>query len=288
MRSNKSKCWQRCSSVPMINLLSLCPLLLLIFPILVISKRIAPAEHYNINKDPQSYVLKKLSTYGIVFLGTTHKKGDILKFVSGLIPRIHEAGTTHLGLEISSDQQGKIASFIQTGNGLGEIKIHPLIDCPEYRSLFTIIRSLDQSKRPAVIALDLPRSMYQGEINRDEWMARSIVKIFNRNSNAKVLVVVGNLHVLKKIVWENRVSNPHGSIRSYLNVLIHNYQMFSIGQCIDESPNECDFTREFSYLEGAVAMDCNGRFAGWRIGFMAPVAAKPIEVYYILDSVIIY
>ncbi len=288
MRSNKSNCWQRCSSVPMINLLSLCPLLLLIFPILVISKRIAPAEHYNINKDPQSYVLKKLSTYGIVFLGTTHKKGDILKFVSGLIPRIHETGTTHLGLEICSDQQDNIESFLQDGNCLDQIKIHPLIDCAEYRYLFTTIRSLDQHRSPAVVALDLPKSMYRGEFNRDEWMARSIAKIFHREPNAKVLVMVGNLHVLKKMEWEDTVPNAHGFIRSYLNRLVPHRHIFSIGQLIDESPNECDFTNAFSHLEGAVAMDCNGRFAGWRIGFMAPVAAKPIQVCEQLDGIIVY
>ncbi len=248
----------------------------------------ANAKGLDFLKHPQLYIIERLKSHDIVFLGTTHKKDAILKFVAGLIPHLHETGATHLGLEICSDQQDKIDSFIQTGNGLDKIKVHPLIDCAEYRNLFTTTRSLDKRKRPAPVALDLPKSMYQGEINRDEWMARSIVKIFDRNTNAKVLIVVGNLHVLKKIEWEDRVPDPHGFIRSYLNGLIHNYQMFSIGQCIDESPNECDFTMEFSYVEGAVAMDCNGRFAGWRIGFMAPVAAKPIEVYDMLDGVIIY
>ena len=119
-------------------------------------------------------------------------------------------------------------------------------------------------------------------------MARSIVKIFNRNLGTKVLVVVGNLHVLKKKEWENRVSNPHGSIRSYLNVLTPHRRIFSIGQCIDESPNECDFTREFSHVEGAVGMDCDERFTDWRIGFMASVAVKPIEACDMLDGVIVY
>ena len=287
MSSNKSKSWQRCFSGPIISLPSLYPLLLLIFSVLVISK-VADAEHFNIHKDPHSYVLQKLSSNDIVFLGTRHKKETILKFVSDLIPQLNETGTTHLGLEISSDQQDKIESFLQAGNGLAEIKIHPLIDCAEYRTLFTTIRSLDKSKRPIVVALDLAESMYQGEINRDEWMARSIAKIFHRNPNAKVLVVVGNLHILKKIEWEDQVQNPHGFIRSYLNELMPHLRMFSIGQCIDESPNECDFTREFSDLEGAVAMDCDRRFAGWKIGIMAPVAAKPIEVREMLDGVIVY
>jgi len=287
MRSSKSKNWGRCSSVLIIALLSLYPLLLLTFTILFISK-VVDARGLEFHKHPQSYVIEKLKSHDIVFLGTTHKKEPVLKFIADLIPRLTETCTTHLGLEICSDQQGKIDIFLQTGNGLNDIVGHPLIDCAEYRDLFTKIRSLDQIKRPTIVALDLPKSMYQREINRDEWMARSIARIFHRNPNAKILVVVGNLHVLKKIQWEDHVQNPHGFIRSYLNELISSYQMFSIGQCIDESPNKCDFTREFSHLEGAVAMDCSGRFTDWRIGFMAPVAAKPIEVCDMLDGVIVY
>ena len=248
----------------------------------------ADARLLDFHKEPQSYILQKLSSHDIVFLGTTHKKEAILRFVAGLIPQLHKIGTTHIGLEICSDQQDNIESFLQDGNGLGEIKIHPLIDCAEYRNLLTTTRSLDKGKRPALVALDLPKSMYQGEINRDQWMARSIAKIFHRNSNAKVLAVVGNLHVLKKIEWEDTVPNAHGFIRSYLNRLTPQRPMFSIGQLIDESPNECDFTRVFSHMEGAIAMDCNGRFAGWKIGFMVPVAAKPPEVWDILDGFIIY
>lgn len=128
---------------------SLYPLLLLIF-ILIISK-VADAEHSNIHKDPQSYVLQKLKTHDIVFLGTRHKKETVLKFVSDLIPHLHKTGTTHLGLEICSDQQDKIYSFLQKGNGLNNIRLHPQIDCTGFRGLFTTIRSLDQGKRPAGI-----------------------------------------------------------------------------------------------------------------------------------------
>jgi micrococcal nuclease len=41
------------------------------------------------------------------------------------------------------------------------------------------------------------------------------------------------------------VKNPHGFIRSYLDRLIPEYRIVSLAQCIDESPKECDFTREF-------------------------------------------
>jgi hypothetical protein len=53
-----------------------------------------------------------------------------------------------------------------------------------------------------VIALDLPTSLHSSKISRDEWMARSIKGLF-RSQGAKVFVVVGNLHVLKNIEWED-------------------------------------------------------------------------------------
>jgi len=262
-------------------------LLLLIVPILVISK-VACAGRFNIQKDPQSYVLEKLKSHDMVFLGTTHRRQPILKFLSDLIPYLHEAEVTHLGLEICSDQQDRINSFLQTGSGLENIALHFQIECPEYRNIFTTIRGLGQAKRPAVLALDLPKSMYQAEINRDEWMAGSIARIFHRNPNAKILVVIGNLHVLKKIEWKDKVSNPHGFVRSYLNELTPQRRMFSIGQCIDKRPNECDFTRQFSSVGGAVPIDCDRRFPGWNIGIMATVAAKPSEIWELLDGIIVY
>jgi hypothetical protein len=269
-------------------------LLILIIPLLFIPT-ISYTDGYSsytdgdsINKDRQSYVLNKLKSHDVVFLGTTHKKQPILKFLSDLLPNLHDAGVTHLGLEICSDQQETIDKFLQTGQGLADIKLHHPLDCEEYRNIFNIIRRIDRSKRPSVIALDLPKTMYRGKINRDEWMARSIVRIFRENPNAKALLVAGNLHVLKKIEWEDTVPNSHGFIRTYLSEFMPRLRAFSIGQCIDQTPNECDFTRAFSKLEGAVAMDCDGRFSDWKIGITRLVAAKPAKVWEILDGVIVY
>ena len=262
-------------------------LLLLIVSICFIPKARC-AEQSDIRKDPQLYVLDQLRSNDIVFLGTTHRRQPILKFLSDLIPALHKAEVTHLGLEVCSNQQHRIDSFLQTGRGLQDIGLHFQIECPEYRSIFNTVRRLDRSKRPAVLAIDLPKTMYQGETNRDKWMASSIAKVFHRNPNAKILVVVGNLHVLKKIEWQDTVTNPHGFVRSYLNELEPHRRMFSIGQCIDETPNVCDFTRQFRSLQGPVPVDCDRRFAGWNIGMMATVAAKPIEIWELLDGLIVY
>ena len=197
-------------------------------------------------------------------------------------------GVTHIGLEIPSDQQRSIDRFLNTGESLDKIVLHTQIECIEYRNLLRAIRRLDKTKRPAVIALDLPTtSLFSSKMSRDEKMARSIKGLFAKRGG-KVFVVVGNLHVLKNIEWEDRVMNPHGFIPSYLSKLSPQLKLFSIGQCIDESLSECDFTKAFGHLEGAVAVNCDERFSDWRIGILSPVAAKPKPVCDMFDGVIIY
>ena len=111
----------------------------------------------------------------------------------------------------------KVDIFMKTGAGLNDIKIHSQIDCPEYRNLFNVIRDTEPDKRPTPVALDLPKSKYSESISRDEWMAKSIAKIFQQNPNAKMLVIVGDNHILKKLDWQDHVPNPHRSIREYLS-----------------------------------------------------------------------
>lgn len=102
---------------------------------------------FNLHHNPQSYILNKLKTNDIDFLGTRHKQPPILEFISEIITVLHNSGVTHIGLEIASDQQGKIDQFIKTGKGLSDIKIHSQIDCPEYRNLFNVLRDLKPNKR---------------------------------------------------------------------------------------------------------------------------------------------
>ena len=244
-------------------------------------------EH-KIYLNPRLYVLEKLKSSDIVFLGMTHKRPPLLEFVRDLLPHLHEVGVTHLGLEIPCDQQHSLDRFLDTGESLEQIMLHTQIECVKYRDLLRAIRRLDETKRPAVLALDLPTtSLFSSKISRDEKMARSIKGLF-RSQGAKVFVVVGNLHVIKVIEWEDRVINPDGFISSYLFKLTPQLRLSSIGQCIDERPSQCDFTKAFGHLEGAVAVNCDERFADWKIGIVSPVAAKPTPVCDMFDGVIIY
>lgn len=249
---------------------------------------IVSGSDYEVNTNAQSFILEKLKTHHIVFLGTTHKKPAILKFLLELIPTLHDAGVTHIGLEIAFDQQAKIDNFIQTGKKLSDIRIHPLIDCPEYRNLLTKLATLDPNIRPKTIALDLPTSKYRVKMSRDKWMAGSIMKVFRKNPKAKMLVVVGNLHVLKVLNWQDNVPNQHKSIYRYLKSIIPEFRIFTISQLIDENPEECDFTDVFGPIDGSVVIDCDYKFDGWKFGLASIIAIKPTKTCDLVDGIIVY
>jgi hypothetical protein len=243
---------------------------------------------FPINHNPQSHVLKKLKSNNIVFLGTRHKQPPVLKFISKILTELHDSGVTHIGLEIESDQQENIDKFISEETGLSNIQIHSQIDCREYRDLFKVLRNLDPDKRPAPIALDLPKSKYKEKISRDEWMAMSIAGVFESNSKARMLVVVGNNHILKKLDWQDQVINKHVSIREYLSETRRKLHILSIGQVIGESVYEDDFRREFGHIDGAVAVDLDERFAGWKLAITQSAAIKPTDVWKLLEGVVVY
>jgi hypothetical protein len=64
--------------------------------------------------------------------------------------------------------------------------------------------------------------------------------------------------------------------------------MWSVGQMIDGNPNECGFTREFSSLLGAVALDLDDRYRGWQMGLTSSIAIIPSECFELVDGLIVY
>jgi len=121
-----------------------------------------------------------------------------------------------------------------------------------------------------------------------EWMVRSIAGVLKQNPNAKMLVVVGNNHVLKKMDWQDHVSNPNRSIRQYLTDRCRKLRMVSIGQVIGESVYEDDFRREFGHIDGAVALDLDEWFSWWKLGIVESVAINKAGVWELLDGVDAY
>ena len=234
---------------------------------------------------PAEYIYAKLLQNDIVFLGTRHKQPDVLAFIAELIPNLKELGVTHIAVEIPSDQQDNLDTFMKTGKGLDTVEFHVQIDHPDYRNLYHVLRICDG---PPPVAIDLPFWKYGGEISRDEWMAQSILSVFETRPAAKMLVIVGNLHTLKKLEWEAHVPNKRKSIREYIEKKRPEIKLYSVGEMIHGNPDECDFTKEFSQLPGAVALDLDGRYRGWKLGMTSTLAIVPAECFELVDGLIVY
>ncbi len=236
----------------------------------------------------QAYILDKLHTHDIVFLGTTHKQPAILACIADLLPLLHAAGVTHLGLEIGADQQKRIDHYLTSGKGLADISLPAAIDCLPYRQLFKVLCSLPESSRPRVIAIDLPPARYGNGISRDEWMARTIGDSLAAHPQAKALMVLGSLHVLRKLEWQGRLTDQHAAIRTYLEQQQPELRMFSIVNIVSAKEPRCDFGRLLGPGPESTAVDLDARFEGWTLGLTRCIAIKPAPARELVDGVIVY
>jgi len=231
--------------------------------------------------DPIPFMLDKVKVHDVVLLGTTHNRPDILKFIAQLLPQLPYVGVTHIGLEIAADQQPKIDRYIKEGEGLEDIEIFHAIDCPGYRHLLEIIRA--HNLRP--VALDLPHSMWKTPNTLDQWMAKTLNSIFDEDQDSSILVVVGNLHAIKKVEWL-APGIKDGVIRSYLSSLRPDLKVFSVLGCIDDAEEVCDFRKMFAGTKNPIAVETKG--LDFKVGIMDAIAAKPITAHEAVDAVIVY
>jgi hypothetical protein len=249
----------------------------------------ATAGHDFKTRKALPYVLEKLRSHQIVMMGTIHKKPQILELTAQLLPLIRAAGVTHLAIEVSSDQQNNIDRFIQNGTGLMQIRLHHSIDCTQYRRLFTIIRDLPSPQRPHIVAIDLPPTQYSGPIGRDAYMANALSDMLQPGTDRKVLVILGSLHVLKKLDWLPRITNRQPSIRSLLKRRLPTLEIFSLVHLIrndTDAPN--DIKNLIDPEQGAAAMDLDERITGWRLGLTDCLAVRPSQAYELVDGVIVH
>jgi hypothetical protein len=249
------------------------------------------AQRYPVS-DADTYILDKLVDHDIVFIGTVHRQPRILRFMADVLPQLKENGVTHLALEVASDQQGRIDRFMRTGYGIDSIRLHRAIDCPGYRHLFQVLGQLDPDRRPRVVAIDLPRSQYDGAMSRNEYMAMRLASIVQphdpSHSAVKILCMLGGSHVLRRLKWQNRLFKNRAAIRTYLEQWHPELRMFSLMHIVDQMAKDGDFSRRLSPMKGAVALDLDQRFKGWHLGVTACMALAPSQPYDLVDGVIVY
>jgi hypothetical protein len=244
--------------------------------------------HEHFTGDVQSYILTRLAGHDIVMMGTTHRQPAILDLTARLAPRFRDAGVTHLALEISSDQQTRLDRFMDTGTGLATIRIPGAIDCTAYRRLLGALQRIGPELRPRVIAIDLPQVLFGGRISRNEHMATVLAMTFQSHPRAKILAMLGSLHVLRQLRWAHRIAAGHPAIRTCLSRWRPDLRIFSIVHVVHDASQDCDFSRRLGPIPGMVATDLDACFNGWRLGVTACLALLPSQPWELADGVIVH
>jgi len=261
-------------------------LMMISFPSLPVMAGEMPALHAKMTA--QAYILQKVQANDLVFMGTTHKQPAILDLLANLLPTLRPAGVTHLALEIDSEEQSRIDTFLASGAGLETIRLHAAIDCPAYRRLLRLIATLPPSQRPLIRALDLPVSAYSTGTSRDQWMATQLLGLFQEVPQAKIVAVMGSMHVLRKLDWQPRIGTGQEAIRSRLQRRLPSLSIFSILNIVGDIEPHCDFALRLGKTPGAVAMDLDEQFADWTLGLTRCIALRPAKPHELADGVIVY
>ena len=265
--------------------------LLLILSIMLCMNDPQPAAAQGPNEDfaaAQTYVLAKLRDHDVVFMGTTHQQPEIPAFMAALLPHLSGVGVTHLVLEIAADQQARLDHFLTTGRGLETVQLHPAIDGPDYRRWLQALAEMPPDRRPEIRALDLPPDLYDGPLDRDGHIAAGLMEIYQTCPDAKILVELGSLHVLRKLPWAQRLARRPEAIRTRLQTARPDLGLFSIIQIVGRAEPHCDFGREFGPLPGIVAFDLDARFDTWHLGLTRCIALEPTPPHELTEGLIVY
>lgn len=230
---------------------------------------------------PEEFLALTIKDHDVLFYGTKHDCPAALCDLTRMLPLLVKAGLTHVGLEISKDQQPRIDRFMREGAGLEDIEIFHAIDCPEYRSLLESMREI----RVEAVALDLPRSMWHTRCGRDEWMAREIESIFCRAPSSKMLMIVGNLHALKRVDWVSP-DMEDTFIRGHLVRLAPELKAYSVLM------EHCDFLirncAQAAPHEQAKPFIVETRGAEFKPSALRLLAVKPMRAHEVADALIAF
>ena len=153
--------------------------------------------------DPATALATLLRQNSVLIVGETHRRPESPRLVADIVEAyLNAGGCLTVALEIGSDQQPVLDTAMRGEHSA--IRIHPIIDHRAYREMLTKFMDLVQRGRCLrVHAVDAPE---QDTGSKDAWMAREIQALI---PSSPVLVLVGSLHVLKRIQWESGKDNPY-------------------------------------------------------------------------------
>ncbi|MCD6571204.1 MAG: hypothetical protein J7L53_10925 [Deltaproteobacteria bacterium] len=151
------------------------------------------AKHHGV--DPVDYLLEKAQEYKLLLVGTHHRNPLIHNIIIEALPVLaREAKIDTIFVEIPSDQQDTINSFLAGKLSVDEIRMWEGIACPTYFQMLIAARNLGLN----IIAIDQPKGLGG---SRDTWMAYEVLSFYVLHPNVRGIVIAGTRHALKGIKW---------------------------------------------------------------------------------------
>ncbi|MEA3223058.1 MAG: hypothetical protein U9P49_07840 [Thermodesulfobacteriota bacterium] len=149
--------------------------------------------------DPVDYLVKKVQEHKLLLIGTYHKNPLIHNIIISALPvLVREAKIDTIFVEIPTDQQDTINSFMEESAPVYAIRMWEGIACPTYLNILLVARNLGLN----IIAIDQSLGIAG---SRDTWMVQEILSYYALHPDTKGLVVAGERHVLKGIKWSHTI-----------------------------------------------------------------------------------
>lgn len=143
----------------------------------------------------------------VLILGERHGNPESQKLTVALVKDlVHRGKKVFLGLEIPSSYQDDLERVMSKQKPIFEEFISPIIDHHAYQEMLRELGML-QAKEPLlhIRAIDAPPSVK----DRDGTMCRRVLVALDSGEYDSLVVLVGNIHGIKSIVWAPEVShNP--------------------------------------------------------------------------------
>lgn len=235
-----------------------------------------------LGREPKDFLIEKLNESDVLLLGTKHSRPCTFDFLTEMLPMLSDQGVTHIGLEIGSDQQPNLEDCRTKKKSAEDVEVFHVIDVPEYRLLLEEI--LKSDIKP--VALDLPRSMFKFPVTRDQWMAQRVGNVFDSAPDAKILVIVGNLHALKEVRWQDpRKKNLF--LAGHLSKDRPDLELCSIlGECVEEEEDSSSLREMISGGYSPVAVETEG--IDLELGTLQLISAQPMRPREVADALIVH
>jgi hypothetical protein len=150
-------------------------------------------------------IIESSEDSSVLILGEKHRNPESHKLTETFVKSlIHRGNKVFLGVEIPSSSQDDLERVLVGQEPLCEEFISPIVDHPVYREMLRELGMLKVNGDPLHIrAIDAPPSVK----DRDGAMWSNVLVALDGGQYDRLVLLVGNIHGIKRIVWAPEVSH---------------------------------------------------------------------------------